>query len=35
MCTVHDAIQDGVSDRWVAKHLGMPQHLTGESLRYG
>jgi len=32
---VNDAVQDRVADCVVADHLGMPQRLTGESLRCG
>ena len=35
VCTVNDAVQDRVADCVVAEHFGMPQRLTGESLRYG
>ena len=35
VCAVNDAVQDRVPDCVVAEHLGMPQRLTGESLRYG
>ena len=32
---VHDAVEDGVADRRVAEHVGMPHRLTAESLRSG
>jgi len=35
MCTVNDTIEDRVAEGGIAEHLGMPQRLTGESLRYG
>ena len=35
MGAVKDAIQNRVSDRGIAEHFGMPQRLTGESLRCG
>ena len=35
MGVVDDAVQDSVGESWVAEHLGMPQRLTDESLRYG
>jgi hypothetical protein len=35
MRAVNDAIQDRVSQGWIADHLMMPQMLTGESLRSG
>jgi hypothetical protein len=35
VCAVNEAVQDRVPDCVVAEHLGMPQRLTDESLRYG
>ena len=35
MGVVDDAVQDRIGESWVAEHLGMPQRLTDESLRYG
>ena len=32
---VDDAVEDCVGQSWVAEHFGMPQRLTGESLRCG
>jgi hypothetical protein len=33
--TLDDVTQNGVADRVVAEHFGMPQRLTGESLGFG
>lgn len=35
MGAVNDAVQNGIADGRIAEHLGMPQRLTDESLRYG
>jgi hypothetical protein len=32
---VDDAVEDRIGQSRVANDLGMPQRLTGESLRYG
>jgi hypothetical protein len=32
---MHDAVEDRISDGGIAEHFGMPQRLTGESLRCG
>ena len=33
--TVDQPIEHGIGDGGIAEHLGMPQRLTGKSLRYG
>jgi hypothetical protein len=32
---VHDAVHNGVADRRITEHVGMPHRLTAESLRSG
>ena len=32
---VDQSIEHGIRDGGITEHLGMPQRLTGESLRYG
>ena len=35
MGAVHNAVEDGIADRRIPEHVGMPQRLTAESLRSG
>ena len=35
MGAVDEAVEHGVGDSGIAEHFGMPQRLTGESLRCG